>query len=264
MTRTIDAATAAALGERLDTAWQTRTPIPPLTAERPDLTPAEAYAIQEVVVGRRLARGERIVGWKVGLTSKAMQDQLGVDQPDYGPILSGFLVPDGGTIEAATLIAPRAEAEIAFLLGAPLRGPGVGVWDVVRATTAVAAAIEVIDSRIEGWRIRLADTIADLASSARVVLGTRPVPLDGLDLRTIGVVVERNGEVVATGAGAAALGHPAAAVAWAANVLGELGVTMEAGSIVMPGALHASVPIGPGDLVRARFDGLGVVSVAVR
>lgn len=261
MTRTIDEATASALGERLYDAWRTRIPIPPLTAERPDLSPADAYAIQQVVVARRLAAGERIVGWKVGLTSKAMQDQLGVDQPDYGPILSGFMVPDGGTVEAASLIAPRVEAEIAFVLGAPLRGPGVSAVDVLRATEAVAPALEIIDSRIEAWRIRLADTIADLASSARVALGpylTRP---EGLDLRTIGVVLERRGEVVATGAGAAALGHPAAAVAWAANALGALGVTMDAGSIVMPGALHASVPAVAGDVFRARFDGLGAVTV---
>ncbi len=264
MSRTIDEATAVALGERLHTAWQTRTPIPPLTAEYPDLSPADAYAIQQVVVARRLAAGERIVGWKVGLTSKAMQDQLGVDQPDYGPILSGYLVAEGAAIEAASLIAPRVEAEIAFLLAAPLRGPGVSALDVLRATAGVAPAIEVIDSRIEGWRIRLADTIADLASSAHVVVGPRLTPLDGLELRTVGVVVERRGEVVATGAGAAALGHPAAAVAWAANALGALGVTLEAGALVMPGALHASIPVAAGDVVRARFEGLGAVTVRFR
>lgn len=261
MTRTIDEATAQALGERLYEAWRTRIPIPPLTAERPDLGPADAYAIQQVVVARRLAAGERIVGWKVGLTSRAMQEQLGVDQPDYGPILSGFLVPDGGSVETATLIAPRVEAEIAFRLRSPLRGPGLTALDVLAATEGVAPAIEIIDSRIEAWRIKLADTIADLASSARVVVGGRLTPVAGLDLRTVGVVLERRGEVVATGAGAAALGHPAEAVAWAANTLGALGVTMEAGSLVMPGALHASVPAGPDDVFRARFDGLGTVSV---
>lgn len=261
MSRTIDEATVVALGERLFEAWQTRRPIPPLTAEYPDLSPADAYAIQRVVVARRLAAGERIVGWKVGLTSKAMQDQLGVDQPDYGPILSGFLAAEGEPIDVATLVAPRVEAEIAFLLAAPLRGPGLTVLDVLRATAGVTPAIEVIDSRIEAWRIRLADTIADLASSARVVTGGTLTPLAGLDLRTVGVVLERGGEVVATGAGAAALGHPAAAVAWAANTLGELGVTLEAGQLVMPGALHASVPARAGDVFRARFDGLGAVTV---
>ena len=261
MTRTIDEATATALGERLFEAWRTRQPIPPLTAERPDLSPADAYAIQQVVVARRLAAGERIVGWKIGLTSRAMQEQLGVDQPDYGPILTGYLAAEGETIETASLIAPRVEAEIAFRLRAPLRGPGGSVLDVLAATDGVAPAIEVIDSRIEAWRIRLADTIADLASSARVVVGGCLTPVAGLDLRTVGVVLERRGEVVATGAGAAALGHPAAAVAWAANTLGALGVTLEAGSLVMPGALHASVPAVAGDTFRARFDGLGSVTV---
>ncbi len=259
--RTIDDATAEQLAGRLREATLTRTALPPLTAERPDLTPADAYAIQQRVVAPRLDAGETVVGWKLGLTSKAMQQQLGVDQPDYGPILSGYLVVRGGVLRADVLIAPRIEAEIALVLDRPLRGPGVTADDARAAAAGIVPALEIIDSRIADWKITLADTIADLASSARVAIGGPVVPIGGRDIRLIGCVLERDGDVVATGAGAAALGDPAAAVAWAANTLGALGVTMEAGAIIMTGALHASVPVRAGDAYTATFDGLGSVSV---
>jgi 2-keto-4-pentenoate hydratase len=249
-----------AIAGSLFDAERERHAIPPISAGRPELGPVEAYRIQEEIVRRRLAAGETVVGWKIGLTSKAMQDQLGVDQPDYGPILSGYMVAEGSAIPIADLIQPRIEAEIAFVLKDSLRGPGVTPDDVLRATAAVAPAIEIIDSRIEGWKITLPDTIADLASSARVALG-RSIPVGDIDLRLVGVVVERAGAVVGTGAGAAALGDPAAAVAWAANTLGPLGVTLESGHVIMPGALHASVPANRGDTFLARFDRLGSVSV---
>ena len=259
--RTLDDATIDALGSGLHEAWLTRSAVPPLTQTHEGMSAADAYAVQQVVVGHRLRAGESIVGWKLGLTSRAMQEQLGVDQPDYGPILSGFMVPEGRAIRAASLIQPRIEAEIAFVLASPLRGPGVTALDALRATAGVAPALEIIDSRIEAWRIGLADTIADLASAAFVTVGGQLTSIDGLDLRTIGVVLERRGEVVATGAGAAALGNPAEAVAWAANTLGALGVTLEAGQLIMPGALHGSVPAAAGDAFRARFDRLGSVTV---
>jgi 2-keto-4-pentenoate hydratase len=259
--RTLDDGTIAALADRLTAATASRSPVPPLTAEHPDMSPADAYAIQQRIVGARLEAGERVVGWKLGLTSRAMQAQLGVDQPDYGPILTGYVVAEGQPIPTSDLIAPRAEAEIAVILGRDLRGPGVTALDALGATAGIAPAIEIIDSRIADWKIRLADTIADLASSARVVLGGRLVPLGDLDLRLIGTVLEKNGEVVQTGAGAAALGNPAEAVAWAANTLGELGVTLEAGQFIMTGALHASVPAAAGDTFRASFDRLGSVTV---
>jgi 2-oxopent-4-enoate hydratase len=258
---TLDDRTIAALADRLAAATSGRTAVAALTAEHPDMTPADAYAIQQRIVAARIEAGERIVGWKLGLTSKAMQTQLGVDQPDYGPILSGFLVPEGRAIPAAELIAPRVEAEIAFVLGRDLRGPGVTSLDALQATAGIAPAIEIIDSRIADWKIRLADTIADLASTARVTFAGRLVQLGDIDVRLIGAVLERNGEVVQTGAGAAALGNPAEAVAWAANTLGELGVTLEAGQIIMTGALHASVPAAAGDTFRATFDRLGPVNV---
>ncbi|HXF71723.1 MAG TPA: fumarylacetoacetate hydrolase family protein [Actinomycetota bacterium] len=242
-------------------AAEDRLPIPPLTERWPELTAEDGYRIQQHVVRARLDAGEAVVGYKVGLTSRAMQEMMGVDQPDYGPILSGMLASDGEAIPTSDLIQPRVETEIAFVLGEPLQGPGLSAIDVLRATAGVTAAIEVIDSRIEGWRIKLADTIADLASSARVVLAGRLLPVDGTDLRLVGCVLERNGEVVATGAGAAALGNPAHAVAWAANTLGALGVRMEPGHVVMPGALHAAVPAAAGDVFTASFDRLGPVTV---
>ena len=248
------------LGRELHEAGRSRRAIPPISSGRPWLGPAEAYRIQQEVVRRRIADGETIVGWKIGLTSEAMRRQLGVDEPDYGPILSGYIVPPGAPIAVSELIQPRIESEIAFVLRSPLRGPGVTAADVLAATEGVAASLEIIDSRIEAWKLTLPDTIADLASSARVAWSGQPVAVDGLDLRAIKVVLERRGEVVGEGVGAAVLGDPAAAVAWAANTLADFGVTMEAGHLIMPGALHASVPAVAGDVFEARFDDLGSVS----
>jgi 2-keto-4-pentenoate hydratase len=257
----VDEATVAGAATRLLQAERSRTPIEQLSATHPGLDAADAYRIQQAVVAQRLAGGERILGWKVGLTSRAMQLQLGVDQPDYGPILSGWFLPDGAAIPRADLIAPRVEAEIGFVLGSRLAGPGVTPADVLAATAALTAAIEVIDSRIADWRLTLPDTVADLASTARVLVGRGRIPTTGLDLRLIGGILERNGEVVAHGAGAAVLGDPAAAVAWAANTLGALGVVMEPGQVVIPGAVHAAVVAEAGDTFTARFDRLGAVSV---
>jgi 2-keto-4-pentenoate hydratase len=248
------------LGRQLFEAERARQPVAPISSGRPWLGPAEAYRVQQEVVRRRMAAGETIVGWKIGLTSEAMRRQLNVDQPDYGPILSGYLVPAGTAIPVGDLIQPRIEAEIAFVLRAPLRGPGVTAADVLAATEGVAASLEIIDSRIEAWKLTLPDTIADLASSAHVAWSGRVVPVEGLDLKAIRVVLERDGETVGEGLGAAVLGDPAEAVAWAANTLAGFGVTMEAGQLIMPGALHASVPARAGDVFEARFDHLGAVT----
>jgi 2-oxopent-4-enoate hydratase len=249
------------IANRLARAALERTPIEPLTETYPNLKPADAYAIQQEVAAARFKRGEALVGWKLGLTSRAMQEQLQVREPDYGPLLSGDLVPDGSELTIEDLIAPRVEAEIAFFLDKPLRGPGVGREDVLAATSAVAAAIEVIDSRIAGWRIKLADTIADMASCARVVVGASRTRPEGLDLRALSVVLFKNGDPVASGTGAAVLGDPFEAVAWAANTLGVLGVTLLPGQLLMPGAMHASQTVSSGDVIEARFSDLGSVSV---
>jgi 2-keto-4-pentenoate hydratase len=259
--RTLEGVAVAQLADALLEAAASRRPIEPLTDLHPGMTPADAYAVQEIVARRRRETGETVVGWKLGLTSAAMQQQLGVDQPDYGPLLSGHVAAPDVELRASEFIAPRVEAEIAFHLRAPLRGPGVTADDVRDATESVSASIELIDSRIAGWRIKLADTIADMASSARIIVSDRRLPIDTVDVVAESVRVEKNGEAVSEGRGAAVLGDPAAAVAWAANTLGQLGVTLEAGHVVMPGAMHASVPVGPGDTVTAVFHTLGAVSV---
>lgn len=257
----LDQATIAAITQQLLDAERTRTPIDQLSVIHPGMDPTDAYAIQQGIVAARMAAGERLVGWKVGLTSKVMQQMLGVSEPDYAAVLSGWLLDDGAAIPRADLISPRVEAEIGFILRAPLKGPGVTVQDVLDATAAVTPCIEIIDSRIRDWRIALVDTVADLASCARVVVGRTRIPVGELDLRLIGAIVEQNGEVVSTGAGAAVLGHPAAGVAWAANQLGPMGVTLEPGQVVIPGAVHGAVPANQGDTFTATFDRLGPVSV---
>lgn len=242
-------------------AERTRQPIEPLTEALPGLTIEDAYAIQELNTRRRLAEGRVLRGRKIGLTSRAMQTLLGVGEPDFGALLDDMFVDEGDAIAADTLIQPKAEAEIAFVLGQDLAGPGVTTVEALRAIEAAVAAIEVVDSRIADWRIKIADTIADNASSARVVLGTRLVPVARLDLQLVGMGIWHNGELADSAAGVAALGHPARCVAWLANTLGGLGGGLRAGDIVMSGALHRAFDVADGDIVRAEFDRLGSVSV---
>jgi len=247
--------------QRLRQAEENRSPLAPLTAAIPGITIADAYAIQLALIDTKKREGAKVVGKKIGLTSQAMQKMLNVDQPDYGHILDRMIVQDGSEFPVRELIQPKIEPEIAFILDRDLKGPGVTPIQVMAAARFVVPALEIIDSRIEGWKIKLCDTIADNASSARVVLGGPPRRVDQVDLKLIGMVMEKNGQVVQTGAGAAVLGHPANAVAWLANAIGEFGVALQAGEIVMPGALTAAVDVAAGDLVRASFDGLGSVSV---
>lgn len=242
-------------------AWEMRVPVDPLTERFPGITVAQAYEIQLAMVRRRLAGGRRVVGKKIGLTSKAMQDLLGVHEPDYGHLLDDMVVPNGQAIPVSRLLQPRCEGEIAFLLKRDLVGPGVTVAEVLAATEAVLPALEIVDSRVRDWRIKIQDTVADNASSALLVLGDKLTSVQGLDLRLVGMVLEKNGQVMSTGAGAAVLGHPAAAVAWLANKLGEFGVALKAGEIVLSGALTAALPIAAGDAFRAEFDRLGSASV---
>jgi 2-keto-4-pentenoate hydratase len=244
-------------------ARRTRQAIAPFTDADPDLDMADGYAVQQELTSLLLADGDRIVGYKVGLTSKPMQQMIGVDQPDYGPVLASTVYADGDSISLGSFIQPRIEAEIAFVLGSPLAGPGVSVLDARRAIAGMTAAVEIVDSRFADWRIKLADTVADLASNGAVAVSSRLVPLDGLDPRLIGMVLTRRGELIDTGAGAAALGDPVKVVAWLANTLGEMGVKLEAGHLIMTGALHAAVPMQAGDVFRADFDHLGPLTVRV-
>jgi 2-keto-4-pentenoate hydratase len=251
-----EVAAALAVAER------DRVPIAPLSRTWPGLTVDDAYEIQRFNVAHRVTAGERVVGHKVGLTSRAMQEMLGVDEPDFGHLLAGMVVE--GQTEATRYIAPRAEIEIAFVLGSPLKGPGVTAEDVLAATDHLRAAIEIIDSRVADWKIALVDTVADNASSAGVVLGERRVAPAGLDLAALEGRTHLNGEIVERGPGAAVLGNPAVAVAWLANTLGARGVALEAGHIVLPGACARAVTVRPGDLVTADFDVLGRVEVMFR
>jgi len=255
----LDPQTADALASALLDAERTGVPVAPLTDERPWLTVADAYAVQRRVVASKVGAGARIVGRKVGLTSPVMQQALGVTEPDFGVLLDTMHLPDG-RIALPEMIAARAEPEIALRLGAPLAGPGVTVQDALAAITGAAPALEVIDSRIEGWRIRLADTIADQASSARYVLGPEQ-PLGDTDLAAVQVVLLRDGSEVARGSGDAVLGHPAAAVAWVANALAGFGEGLEAGQLLLPGSLTAPVPLEAGHRLTADFGLLGRVEL---
>jgi len=244
-------------------ARRTRTTIAPFTDDDPGLGARDGYAVQQELVSLLLADGDRIVGYKAGITSRPMQRLIGVDVPDFAPVFASTLYADRDEIPLSRFIQPKVEAEIAFVLGEELAGPGVTVADAYRATAAVVAAVEIVDSRIADWRIKLADTVADLASNGALAVASRMVPLHGLDVRLIGMMLTRNGELVDTGAGAAALGDPGSVVAWLANTLGELGVPLQPGHLVLTGALHAAVPMAAGDVFRAEFDRLGSVTVRV-
>jgi 2-keto-4-pentenoate hydratase len=244
-------------------ARRSRVPIAPFTDAEPALGLAEGYAVQAELVRLLLADGDRVVGYKAGLTSKPMQALLGVDQPDYGPVLASTLYRDGDEIPLSRFIQPKIEAEIVFVLGDALRGPDATAEDARRAVSGMAAAMEIVDSRFADWRIRLGDTVADLASNGAAVISEQLVPLAGLDPRLVGMVLTRDGELVDTGAGAAALGDPLAVVAWLANTLAADGVGLEPGHVVMTGALHAAVPMRAGETYRAEFDRLGALAVRI-
>lgn len=244
-------------------ARRTRVPIAPFTDADPTLGMADGYAVQQELLRLLLADGDRVVGYKVGLTSLPMQRMIGVDSPDYGPVLASTVYADGGTVSVGDFIAPKVEAEIVFVLGESLRGPGVTTDQARAAISGAVAGLEIVDSRIADWRIKLADTVADLASNGAMAVAGQVVPVTGFDPRLVGMVLTRNGELVDTGAGAAALGDPVAVVAWLANTLGAHGVPLEAGHLVMTGALHAAVPLAPGDTFRAEFDRLGTITLHV-
>jgi 2-keto-4-pentenoate hydratase len=244
-------------------ARRTRVPIAPFTDAEPTLGMADGYAVQKELIDLLLADGDRIIGHKVGLTSKPMQKMVGVDSPDYGPVLASTVYRDGDTIPVSRFIAPKIEAEIVFVLGERLMGPGVTVTQAHAAIAGAVAAMEIVDSRIADWRIKLADTVADLASNGAMATASRVVPITDFDTRLVGMTLTRNGELIDTGAGAAALGDPVAVVAWLANVLGGDGVALEPGHLIMTGALHAAVPMTPGDVFRAEFDRLGPITVRV-
>lgn len=249
------------LADELWEADRTAKPVSPLTERYPDLIVEDAYAIQTINIDRRLAAGERAIGRKVGLTSAPMQKLLGVDEPDFGVLTDEMFVEDGDLIALSRLVQPRVEAELAFVMETDLAGPGVTTSSALRAIAGALPAVEIVDSRVADWKIKLVDTVSDNASSGLLVVGGRMRKVEDLDLRLLGVVVSRHGEVIDTGAGAAALGNPARCVAWLANKLGSLGAGLKAGDIVLPGAVHKMVPVQSGDVFRADFAHLGAVTV---
>ena len=234
--------------------------VPPL---RDLLEPVDiegAYAVQAINTRFWVSQGRRIVGRKAGLTAKAVQTQLGVDQPDFGVLFDDMEIADGGALDPARALQPKAEAEIALVLGAALTDPETTPGQVAAAVKTAHAAIEIVDSRIADWKIAFADTVADNGSSAFYVLAKEGKALAGLDLYTAGMVMEINGKIVSLGAGAAALGHPLNAAAWLASTLAKRGEPLQAGDVLLTGALGPMVTLTPGDHVRAIIGGLGEAS----
>jgi 2-oxopent-4-enoate/cis-2-oxohex-4-enoate hydratase len=249
----------AALGDELFDATRDARQLKPLTEREPALTVDEAYEIQLRTVGRRTAAGETVVGKKIGITSKAVMQMLQVTQPDFGHLLSGMAHGDGGVLEAKRFCQPRGEGEIAFVLRRDLTGPGVNNAAVIAATDFVMPAFEIVDSRIADWKIRIQDTVADNGSSAAYVLGDHAVSIRDADLVTCGMVLEKNGEIIGTGAGAASMGNPVNAVTWLANELGRRGIALKAGEVILSGSLSIMFPIQAGDSLRMRMGGIGSV-----
>ena len=250
------------VADALVAAERDRAPIPPLRLTWPDLDLVDAYEIQLLNIRKRLARGATVNGHKVGLSSQAMQEMMGVDEPDYGHLLDDMQVFEDRPVSAGHYCFARVEVEVAFILGEALPGEGCTEQDVIDATEAVAPAIELIDSRIADWDITIGDTIADNASSAGYVLGPDRVRPADIDLLTIEARLTRNGVKVAEGRSDAVLGNPATAVAWLARKVASFGVTLEAGHVVLPGSVHRAVDVRPGDDFEAELDGLGSVRLS--
>jgi 2-oxopent-4-enoate/cis-2-oxohex-4-enoate hydratase len=249
-------------GDELYSALRERRTVEPLTAREPQLTIDDAYGISRRMLARRLESGETVVGKKIGVTSKAVQRMLDVHQPDFGWLTDRMRCESGREMPISTeLIQPRAEGELAFLLARDLRGPGITPAAVLAATEHVSPCFEIVDSRIQDWKIRIQDTVADNASSGMFLLGEGRVDPRKVDLVTCGMVVWKNGEVISTGAGAAALGSPLHSVAWLANTLGEYGISLHAGEVILSGSLVPLEPVRAGDEMRLAVGGIGTASI---
>ncbi|MER8159747.1 fumarylacetoacetate hydrolase family protein [Streptomyces sp. NPDC094472] len=237
------------------------TACPPVRTLLDDGDIEAAYAVQRLNLQREQAAGRRIVGRKIGLTSLAVQRQLGVDQPDFGALFADMAVPEGGEVAAGQLLQPKVEAEVALVLGSDLPHAQCTVVDLLRATDFALPALEIVDSRVRDWDISIVDTVADNASCGMYVLGAFPVPLTGVNLRSVQMGMTRNGEMVSEGTGADCLGGPLNAAVWLASALAERGDPLRAGDLVLTGALGPMVPAAPGDVFQARISNLGTVGV---
>jgi 2-oxo-hept-3-ene-1,7-dioate hydratase len=255
-----DAARQLALAE------QTRTPVRQLSLQYPDMTIEDAYAVQRILVETKMASGRRVIGRKVGLTSRAMQQAVSISEPDHGALFDDMFYADGAVIPADRYIRPRLEVELAFVLGQTVCGPGCTLFDILRATEFVTPALEILDARVQmsdpatGHLRTIVDTIADNAADAGVVTGGRPVrPLD-IDLRWVAALLYRNGTIEESGVAAAVLNHPANGVVWLANKLARYGVALEAGQVIMAGSFTRPVHASPGDVFHADYGPLGTVT----
>jgi 2-oxopent-4-enoate/cis-2-oxohex-4-enoate hydratase len=249
--------------EELYQALRGAQPVDPLTAREPDISIEDAYQIQLGIIQRRMQRdGETIIGKKIGATSKAVQTMLGVDQPDFGHLMSSMAYNDGDVVPIeGLLMQTRMEGEIAFILKRDLLGPGITNAAVMAATEWMMPCFEICDSRIRDWKIKIQDTVADNASAGLFLLGDRAVDPRKVDLKTCGMILEKNGEIVGLGAGAATLGHPLNAVAWLANTLGRRGIPLKAGEVILSGSLATMVSAKAGDHMRVTIGGMGSASV---
>lgn len=248
-------------GQELYDAWRERRTVEPLLKREPDITLDDAYKIQQHYINSRLSAGETIVGKKIGVTSKPLQEFLGVYQPDFGQLTSGMVYREGENIDLSKLIQPKAEAELAFVLKHDLIGPGITAMDVIRATDYVSPCFEVVDSRITDWQIKIQDTVADNASCGVFVLGDVKADPRDFDMTLAGMVVEMNGEFHSSSTGAAVQGAPANSVAWLANTLGALGIPFRAGEVILSGSQSQLIPVVDGDELVCTIGGLGACSV---
>jgi 2-oxo-hept-3-ene-1,7-dioate hydratase len=241
-------------------AEEERKPVVQLSTTWPEITLDDAYAIQALVNDIKVDQGSRVIGNKIGLTSKAMQQSSQIDEPDFGVLHDTMMIDDGAQVSFERFIVPRVEPELVFVLGKPLKGPGVGLLDVLRATEYVVPAIEIIDARVQNPR-KIFDTVADNGAAAGLVLGGRPVgPMD-VDLRWASALLYRNADIEETGVAAGVLGHPAVAIAWLANKVAAFGVTLEPGRVMLSGSFTRPVWARKGDTLRADFGPLGSLSV---
>jgi 2-oxo-3-hexenedioate decarboxylase len=257
----LDQATIAKLAAHLENCELEGQDTLKITDTHPDMDWDDAYAIQDEIQRRKVARGNKIIGWKAGLTSHAKMKQMGVETPVFGFLADYYAIPEGGECKVSELIHPKVEPEIAFVMKKALKGPGCHIGSVLAAVDFLMIGIEVIDSRYRDFKFDLKSVIADNTSAARFVVGGQPRPVSEVDLRTLGIVLEKNGEPVAFGAGAAVLGHPAAAIAMLANHLGERGQELPAGALILSGGITEAVAVQAGDSVTLRMQGMGSVGM---
>ncbi|MBP1157159.1 MULTISPECIES: 2-keto-4-pentenoate hydratase [unclassified Paenibacillus] len=252
------------IAQSLYDSFESKQAISPITETYPSLAAEDAYQIQRELIKLHQQHGRMVIGNKIGLTSEGIQKQLNVYEPDFGVMFSEFAYEDGAEIDTKQMIYPRIEAEIAFILDKDLKGPNLTAVDVLAATKAVVPSFEIIDSRVKDWKIKISDTIADNGSHWGMVLGSQISSVDQVDFRHVGLVLERDGKVLGTAAGAAVLGHPARSVAWLANKLSEWGETLKAGSIVLSGSLTPAFDLLPGRYKASFGEGLSSVEVNVK